>query len=460
MKIVLLSGGSGKRLWPLSNEARSKQFLKMLINEAGEMESMVQRVWRQLEHTGLAEHAVIATGKSQVEMIRGQLDASAQIIVEPERRDTFPAIALLATYLYSIVGISLNEVVAVLPVDPYVEEDFFDAIKNLEGTLQASGADMALIGVRPTYPSEKYGYIVPDADESLSGTLYQKVNHFREKPNEQDATVLIEQDALWNCGVFAFKLDYLINLLIEKGYPIQYEAMLKQYDKLPKISFDYEVVEKAEHIIVTPYAGYWKDLGTWNTLTEEMSVSLIGNGMICEHSTNTHVVNELDMLVTVIGVSNIVVAASPDGILVADKASSPKLKEMLTHVNQRPMYGERRWGSYRVMDYKRSVDGGQEVLTQLVQVKAGQSLSYHLHLNRSECWTIVSGSGEFVFNNQFLTVKAGDVVQIPPGTMHSIRANSNMEWIEIQLGEKLDQEDIVRLFVDWAEIEEHCKLKR
>jgi mannose-1-phosphate guanylyltransferase len=191
-----------------------------------------------------------------------------------------------------------------------------------------------------------------------------------------------------------------------------------------------------------------------------MSVNLVGKGIIDDQSTNTHVVNELDLLVTVIGVSNIVVAASPDGILVSDKASSPKLKEMLKDVEQRPMYEERRWGSYRVMDYKHSSEGGQEVMTKLVQVRSGQSLSYHFHLNRCECWTITSGTGEFVFNNQFLVVKPGDVLQIPPGTLHSIRASSDLEWIEIQLGEKLDQEDIVRLLVDWNEIEEYCHLRK
>ncbi|MBP1993979.1 sugar phosphate nucleotidyltransferase [Paenibacillus eucommiae] len=477
MKVALLSGGSGKRLWPLSNEARSKQFLKMLMNEQGEMESMVQRVWRQLESAGLVQHALIATGKGQVDILTNQLGDKGRIVVEPQRRDTFPAIALIATYLYSIVGTSLNEVVAVLPVDPYVESDFFEKLKDLETIVHESRADIALIGVKPTYPSEKYGYIVPDCNRleeencqdggcsngsnssNSNNNSYSRVSHFKEKPCEEEAKSLIAEGAFWNCGVFAFKLNYLINLLIEKGYPIQFEEMLRQYDKLPQISFDYEVLEKANHIAVLPYEGCWKDLGTWNTLTEEMSVNLVGRGLICEESANTHVVNELDMLVTVIGVSDIVVAASPDGILVTDKASSSRLKEMLTSIEQRPMYEERRWGSYRVMDYKRS-ENGQEAITKLVQIKAGQSLSYHLHLNRSECWTIITGSGEFVFNNEFLFVNPGDVLQIPAGTLHSIRALSDIEFIEVQLGEKLELEDIIRLFTSWTEIEERCRMGR
>lgn len=290
MKLVLLSGGSGKRLWPLSNDARSKQFLKVLENKNGELQSMVQRVWEQLGNVGLADSAVIATSKSQVDMIQSQLGQDVPIIIEPMRRDTFPAIALASVYLYSVEGIRLDEVVAVLPVDPYVEDRFFQRVKELEKTVLESDADLALIGVEPTYPSAKYGYIVPTSTSSESD--YLRVSHFTEKPNEEKAAELIKQGALWNCGVFAFRLDYMISLLEAKGLPIQYEELLKQYERLPKISFDYEVVEKTKHIVVLPYDGYWKDLGTWNTLTEEMATEQIGKGIIAD-SENTHLINEL-----------------------------------------------------------------------------------------------------------------------------------------------------------------------
>ncbi|MET3937909.1 mannose-1-phosphate guanylyltransferase [Paenibacillus sp. PvP094] len=161
MRIVLLSGGSGKRLWPLSNDTRSKQFLKVLEGPQGQSESMVQRVWRQLQQTGLSELATIATSKPQVEILRSQLGEEVDLVVEPERRDTFPAIALTAVYLYSVQGVGLNETVAILPVDPYVEESFFYKVTELEQVLEISGAELALIGVQPTHPSEKYGYIVP-----------------------------------------------------------------------------------------------------------------------------------------------------------------------------------------------------------------------------------------------------------------------------------------------------------
>ncbi|MDQ0162545.1 sugar phosphate nucleotidyltransferase [Aeribacillus alveayuensis] len=453
MNLVLLSGGSGKRLWPLSNNARSKQFLKVLENKNGELQSMVQRVWGQLENVGLADSAVIATSKSQVDMIQSQLSHDVPIIIEPLRRDTFPAIALASVYLYSVEGIRLDEVIAVLPVDPYVEDRFFHRVNDLEKTVLASGADLALIGVEPTYPSAKYGYIVPASQSNESD--YLRVSHFIEKPAEEKAAKLIEQGALWNCGVFAFKLDYMISLLKEKGLPIQYDELLKQYERLPKISFDYEVVEKAQRIVMLPYDGDWKDLGTWNTLTEEMATSQIGKGVISGDCENTHLINELDIPVTVLGVSNAIVAVSPDGILVSDKAASPRIKELVDDFDQRPMYEERRWGWYRVLDYTKLEDG-REVLTKRIGVAAGKNLSYQMHHHRSEIWTIIKGEGEFAFNGEIRHVRPGDVLEIPVGAKHGIKAITDLEFIEVQTGTKLIEEDIIRIYMTWEGVEENC----
>jgi len=459
VKIVLLSGGSGKRLWPLSNDTRSKQFLKVLCNPQGHMESMVQRVWRQLEQADLASDALVAVSAKQREIVRSQLPETVAAVVEPSRRDTFPAIALAATYLYA-AGTGLDEVVAVLPVDPYVEDGFFGKVRELEAVIRESEADLALIGVQPTYPSAKYGYIVPEGEaepggESARTPDYRTVRRFIEKPTETDAEQLIAEGALWNCGVFAFKLDSVIRLLIGKGLPIHHEEMIKQYDRLPAISFDYEVVEKAASVVAVPYDGDWKDLGTWNTLTEEMHVGTIGRGLVSADSVNTHVVNELDMLVTVIGLSDVVVAASPDGILVADKERSPRLKEMLKDIEQRPMYEEKRWGTSRIMDCKQLEDG-REMLTRAVRLNGGQCTSYHFHLNRDEYWTIVSGEGTLVTNHVVSPVHIGDTIHIPAGMPHSIRASGDMEWIEVQMGSRVSADDIIRLYYEWEEIERHC----
>lgn len=455
MRIVLLSGGSGKRLWPLSNDTRSKQFLKVLEGEDGQTESMVQRVWRQLERTGLGGQAVIATSKPQVEILRSQLGYDVDLVVEPERRDTFPAIALAAVYLYSVQGAGLNETVVMLPVDPYVDESFFYKVTELESVLHESGAELALIGVKPTYPSEKYGYIIPEQLETKQSERYTKVSRFHEKPREAEAAEMIEQSALWNCGVFAFKLNYLINLLISLELPIQYEEMLKQYGRLQKISFDYQVVEKARHIVVTPYEGYWKDLGTWNTLTDEMSTHIVGKGVMTNSTVNTHLINELNIPVCVLGVSNLIVAASPDGILVSEKEASPQIKEVLKDSAERPMYEERRWGCYKVLDYTRNVKG-EEVLTKRIIIEPNKNFSYQYHLERNEVWTVVSGQGEFILDGELRPLHQGDVVVIPAGGKHSVKAVTELEIIEVQMGRELVEEDIVRVEMEWQDILLNC----
>mgnify|MGYP006365468219 FL=1 len=449
MKLVLLSGGSGKRLWPLSNDARSKQFLKVLEDKNYRAQSMVQRVWQQLNRIQLSESTIITTSKTQVDMIQSQLgQKEVDIVIEPSRRDTFPAIALAATYLHSEKNLSLDEAIAVLPVDPFVQDTFFEQVTELEFLLNQTNADIALMGVKPTYPSSKYGYIIPT-------TNYMNVQHFTEKPTESEAENLIEQNALWNCGVFTFKLKFILSILEQRGFPLNYEALLEQYEKLPKISFDYEVVEKTDNIVVLPYDGYWKDLGTWRTLTEEMHTSQIGKGIITEDCQDTHLINELDIPIAVVGLSNIIVAASPDGILVADKEQSPRIKELVGQYDNRPMYEERRWGWYKVLDHLKT-DDNYEVLTKRIGVKAGKNLSYQYHHYRSEVWTIIRGEGVFVQNDKLRVVRPGDVLEIPIGHKHGLKAVTDLEMIEIQTGAQLIEEDIERVFLTWNEVEEHC----
>ncbi|QTC40409.1 cupin domain-containing protein [Bacillus sp. V3] len=449
MKLVLLSGGSGKRLWPLSNDTRSKQFLKVLEGVNGEKQSMVQRVWNQLKAVQLSDQAVVATSKMQRDMIHSQLGSDVPLIIEPERRDTFPAIALAVSYLYSRGNASLDEVVAVLPVDPYVENKFFEHIKKLEKILLETDSDLALMGVTPTYPSSKYGYIVPK--KAMDKRLYFSVDRFTEKPSEEEAQALINSKALWNCGVFAFKLGYVLEIIKDKGLPVKYEELSLRYEELPKISFDYEVVEKAEHVVALPYDGYWKDLGTWNTLTEEMTTNQIGKGILAEENENTHLVNELDIPVTVLGAKNLVVAASPDGILVADKASSPKIKELIGGFSKPPMYEERIWGWSRVLDYAK-YDGEKEMVTKRICIHAGKNSSYHYHNLRDEVWTIVKGEGELAIDHHLTRVKAGDTIHLPAGKKHGIKAITDIEFIEVQTGVTITEEDFTRLYFSWDDV--------
>ena len=304
------------------------------------------------------------------------------------------------------------------------------------------------MGVEPTFPSEKYGYIAVNSEHPAEPCF--TVREFHEKPKTAKAKALIEEGAFWNCGVFAFKLDTIISILSYKGFPVVYEKLLSNYSDLPKISFDYEVLEKSGNIVVIRYDGHWKDLGTWNTLTEEMVEPLTGKGVISPDCVNTHVMNELDIPIAVLGLSNVIVAASPDGILVTDKNESARLKELI-RFDQRPMYEERRWGWYRVLDYTK-IDDGSEVLTRRIKIDAGKNLSYQLHYKRSEVWTVISGEGEAVVDGNLLKVKPGDVVKIPQETKHGIKAITDLEFIEVQTGIEVMDEDVVRMHATWDEV--------
>lgn len=383
MNIVLLSGGSGKRLWPLSNDIRSKQFIKIFRGADGNYESMVQRVYRQILNIDKDATVTIATSKSQVSAIHNQLGENIGVSVEPCRRDTFPAIALAVAYLHDVKGISENESVVVCPVDPYVEEDYFVAIKKLGLQAEKSDANLVLMGIEPTYPSEKYGYIIPKTTDEISD-----VAMFKEKPTEQIAEEYIEKGALWNGGVFAFRLGHVLERAHELIDFKDYNDLFEKYDTLQKISFDYAVVEHEEKIQVMRFAGKWKDLGTWNTLTEAMDGNAVGKAIFNETCENTHVINELNVPVLCMGLKDVVVSASPEGILVSDKNQSSYIKPFVDDINQQIMFAEKSWGNFRVLDIE---DGN---MTIKVTLNAGHQMNYHSHEHRDEVWTVISGITE------------------------------------------------------------------
>lgn len=440
MKIILLSGGSGTRLWPLSNDIRSKQFLKLLKDDNGEAESMVQRVYRQIRQTGIDADLVIATGKNQKDSIQSQLGDLIDVVLEPERRDTFPAIALASSYLYFEKNMDEDEAIVVLPVDPYAELEYFDTLKSLKSMIEGDSAKIGLMGIEPTYPSAKYGYILRNQETG-------QVQGFQEKPTEEFAKYLIEDGAMWNGGVFAFKASYIMNILRRYISFSNFEDVRNQYAELPKISFDYEVIEHEQSISMVEYSGIWKDLGTWNTLTEVMDSNAIGKVVLSEDSKNTHVINELDIPITVLGANNMVIAASPDGILVSDKHESSKLKSYVEGLSKRPMYEESGWGDSKVLDFSENEDGSS-TLTKSIFIKAGESLNYQQHAVRDEIWTIIDGLGDIVIDDHVRNVRRGDVAYILKGQKHSIRAITNLRLIEVEIGTEIVDDDVKNM--EWA----------
>ena len=402
MIIILLSGGSGKRLWPLSNSTMSKQFLKILPNK----ESMIQRVYRQI--TQRDYRVLITAPKEQHELIRLQIGDKAEIVEEPCRSGSYNAIKLACEYLdKDLLG---NEDVCVVPVDIYVDDDFFNILEDINDSIIGSGKAITLVGTKPSYPSTKYGYIVP------------KENGYRffEKPAENDAQKYIEQGALWNAGIFGFKLSLF--------------DVLDDGTEQDNVSFDCKVCENTESISVVSYGGKWKDIGTWDTLSEEIEPSY-GSAVQAE-CVNSTVINTLDRPLVALGLEDIVVAATHDGILVSKKSDSHKIKEYIK--DSRPFFEEKRWGEYRV------IDCGDGFLTKRLCINKGKSISYQTHKHRKEIWTIVKGQGIVTINDSDMLVQPGDTVMIEVGDKHKIYANEDLIMIETQIGDILEESDIVR----------------
>ena len=430
MNIILLSGGSGKRLWPLSNDIRSKQFIKMFKNEDGEYESMVQRVYKQIKSVDKDANITIATSKKQVSTINNQLGDKVAVCVEPARRDTFPAIALAGAFLSGAKGVKDDEAVLVCPVDPYVDNSYFEALKELYELAETGKYNLNLMGVEPTYPSEKYGYIMPHTKEHSSS-----VKEFKEKPDAKTASEYIEQGALWNCGVFAFKLGYLLD--IAHKY-IDFENHLdiySSYEALEKISFDYAVVEKEDSIGCIRFAGEWKDIGSWNTFAEEMSEKVIGDAQLNEVCENTNVINELNIPILCMGCKDMIIAASSDGILISDKEQSSYIKPFVDTMDNEAMFAEKSWGSYKVID----VNDDSMVIK--VTLMPGHGMHYHSHEHRDEVWTVVSGKGRTIVDGAEREVGPGDVITMTAGCKHTVIADAGLTIIEVQIGDDISVED-------------------
>ena len=430
MNVILLSGGSGKRLWPLSNDVRSKQFIPIFERADGSRESMAQRVYRQIRKIDADALVVVAAPKPQVSELRTQLGAQLDISVEPCRRDTFPAITLACAYLHDVKGVPETEPILICPVDSYVDDSYFETLKALSRLAAEGTANLVLMGIQPTYPSEKYGYILPETTEAVS-----RVRSFREKPDRENAEKYIAQGALWNGGVFACRLEYILGKAgVQIGFSGYYDLFSK-YETLPKISFDYAVVEKEPSIQVVRYAGEWKDLGTWNTLTEAIKRPVVGNAVLDKTCSNTHVINDLDIPVLAMGLRGVVVAASPQGILVADKEQSSYMKPLVDTFDQSVMFAEKSWGSYRVLDAQ------PESLTVRVTLRPGHRMNYHSHERRDEVWVVVSGTGRTIVDGMEQEVHVGDVIAVQAGCRHTVMAVTDLVLMEVQLGREISVDD-------------------
>ncbi|MDE5744230.1 MAG: mannose-1-phosphate guanylyltransferase, partial [Paramuribaculum sp.] len=407
MKIILLSGGAGKRLWPLSNSVRAKQFLKLLTSPSGRRESMIQRIVRQIRTSGLAEEIVVATGLSQIGLIERQLGNKQPIVTEPARKDTFPAVYLACLFLYQN-GTPRDEPILVLPCDTYASDGYFSALSRMGNAVNDdSAANMVLLGVKPTYPSSKYGYIIPEKDEK-SSTGIRMIKSFVEKPDVSEASILVQEGALWNTGVCGFKLDYLLKLGCEVFKTMDYSIFREKYSELPKLNFSYEVLAKGNNKAVVEYDGDWNDIGTWNSLTSEMKMQEIGK-VISEDCHESMIINDLNIPLVCVGCDNKIVVASSEGILVADKEQTENIRHLVDQIVTNPINYSKLCDNSKEVEKFITIKG-TSLKIRFCTIPTLRSLDYHINEAVDELWIIIGGTGELSVESHIFELTPMSVV--------------------------------------------------
>ncbi|MET6759730.1 mannose-1-phosphate guanylyltransferase/mannose-6-phosphate isomerase [Pseudoalteromonas sp. NCIMB_1079] len=459
MKIVpvIMAGGSGSRLWPMSRALHPKQFLKLTSSN-----SMLQETVLRTLSFADSKNIVICNEDHRflaAEQLR-EINQLGQIILEPVGRNTAPAIALAALELQK----QNNEALMLVLAADHVIKDvaaFEESVKK--ATVAAQQGKMVTFGIVPTHAETGYGYI-KRGDSQLSGFT---VNQFVEKPDLATAQEYINSgDYYWNSGMFLFKAsDYLKEL--QKHRPDIYQACLKAIDhttsdldfirvneqeflKCPSESIDYAVMEKTDNAVVIPLDAKWSDVGAWSALWDISDKDLNNNvmqGDVLTHNSSNSYFNAEHKMIAAVGVDNIVVIETKDAVLVAHKDKVQDVKAIVEqlksqnrteHHLHREVY--RPWGKYD------SIDFGERDQVKRITVKPGEKLSIQMHHHRSEHWIVVSGTAKVTNGEQTIIVTEDQSTYIPLGTIHALENPGKipLEMIEVQTGSYLGEDDIVR----------------
>ena len=423
MKMILLCGGGGKRLWPISNNVHSKQFAQLFDDGNGNYRSMLEHAISEIREIDPDVQVTIAAGRVQTEEVRSQLGFDVSLTEEPSRRNTFPAISLAASYLKDHDHVDPQEPIVIFSVDSYADRSFYESLFSLGEILDDGNTNLVLMGIEPTSPSDKYGYIIPASSDEVSA-----VRAFREKPDTETAKKYIEEHhALWNAGVFACRLEYLLRRADIVFGSSSYANLLQRYPELKQISFDYAVVEKEPNIAVKRYNGTWTDAGTWTGMCSLLKNKDIGQVVRDDQCEDTLIVNHLDFPILAMGVKNLVIAASRDGILVAEKDRIPDLKTVVDDVWLEPRVIGKRYGGKEVLHRSESSE------TSLLTIRAGSSVTIKTDLGVRKTLTVLHGAGE--------KMKPGTIFTIQDGEKWQINADTDIQLIETMIEFEIEPED-------------------
>lgn len=396
MKVVLLSGGRGSRLWPLSTNDTPKQFIKI----GNEGKTMLKETFDLVNNR--ENDLYIATCEQYVESIKNELNDFKNIIVEPQAIGTFPAILNIVVYFYHQKNYNPEEIISIIPIDHKVNDKFYEILKVAKEEIIISNSNICLIGIKPTFISTQYGYI-----QSSNGII----SEFIEKPNKEIAEELIKQNALWNSGVLILKLGNLVKLAKEYIDIESYEKFIENYINLPHNSFDKEFLEKEKNISIVKSPYEWEDLGTWEILSEKMTKPDKFNTSIINFE-NKKILNE--------GVEDIILINSIDGIKIVNK-NKPKNKYQS-------------WGSLEIINCYESDD--YQINITKININKGEKLNCPRNLSVN--WYIKAGQGQINIDNVSKKIKPGDVLKIEKKQKLLLKVFDNLEIIEVAYGKPGD----------------------
>ncbi|WP_255533633.1 mannose-1-phosphate guanylyltransferase/mannose-6-phosphate isomerase [Reinekea sp. G2M2-21] len=455
---VLLAGGVGSRLWPMSREL----FPKQCINLVDSTKSLIQQTAERSVSVGMAEAPIVVCNDEHRFLIAQQMADSgikADIVLEPAGRNTAPAIALAA---FQALSRDASAIMVVLPADHVIKNHALFGSALEEAVSQAKSGQIVTFGVQPTYAETGYGYIQAESKDAVS-----KVKAFKEKPDQQTAEAyLAEGGYYWNSGMFVFGaqayLDELKNLqpaifaAVEKAYAGHHSDLdfiridADAFAESPSDSIDYAIMEKTEKAMVVPYTGDWNDIGAWAALYDLNEKDENGNvhmGDVLTHDAKNNFIRSESRLVAAIGVEGLAIVETKDAVAVVPRERAQDVKFI---VNQLKAAGRteheihtkvyRPWGAYE------GVDQGKRHQVKNIMVKPGEKLSVQMHHHRAEHWIVVSGTANITIGEETKLVSENESVYIPLGEVHALENPGKipLELIEVQTGSYLGEDDIVR----------------
>ena len=454
MKLIILAGGSGTRLFPLSRSCYPKQFLKI----AGQKSLLQQTVERFL---GLvkAEDILIVTNQDYIFHVQADLKEinaeAAHIITEPIARNTAPAIALAVAYCKDIMQCAEDESLFVSPADHVITPvNEFQKVVKKAVEISKDYTSIVTLGVNPTKPETGYGYIHATTEKVGAG---YKVQEFKEKPDLVTAKkYLAAGNYYWNAGMFVFTVKAMENALASYAPEIYtktsqgYETALADFADMPSISIDYAVAEKSNNIVVVPMGEVnWNDVGSFDAIDEVLPATddNVVSGDVITTDSHNNMILASNRLVSTIGVNDLIVVDTPDVLLISEKGKSQDVKKVVEKlkVEDRKEISEnltmyRPWGSYTVLAE------GDGFKVKKITLNPGGKLSYQMHYHRSEHWTVISGTGKLTLDDKVVVFKENESTYIPIAVKHRLENPGKLPLsiIEVQNGKYLGEDDIIR----------------